>query len=257
MILSKRVSLGGVQLDELHERVVVLGIDPGTPNESVQTISRMGGSGQRVTLQHWEKLEITVTYGIDVPKTNMILRRQIFDMVNAWALKKGWLRVNWMPGKRVYIDKVTVPTSGDLWEWTNNYTISFTAYNVPFWQDENPTQTMRNLFTSGNVDIQVAGVVQTVLDVDFRNRSGMTINNFTINAGRGSLYLTGINLGGSATLSINHGTDGILRITAGGVSVLPKRTGLDDLYVEPGNLRVMVSADRAGDLTIRNYGRYV
>ena len=139
MILSKRVSLGGVQLDELHERVVVLGIDPGTPNESVQTISRMGGSGQRVTLQHWEKLDITVTYGIDVPKTNMILRRQIFDMVNAWALKKGWLRVNWMPGKRVYIDKVTVPTSGDLWEWTNNYTISFTAYNVPFWQDENPT----------------------------------------------------------------------------------------------------------------------
>ena len=29
MILSKRVALGGVQLDELHESIVIRSIDPG------------------------------------------------------------------------------------------------------------------------------------------------------------------------------------------------------------------------------------
>ena len=257
MILSKRVALGGVQLDELHERIVIRSIDPGVPHETINAVSRMGGSGQRVTGQHWETLDVNVSFAIDVHKEDMILRRQIFDMVKAWALRKGWLTVNWMPNKRMYVDKVIIPNSGDIWAWTKDYMITFRAYNVPFWQDENPTQVFKSLFTSGSFDLQIGGNVTSVVDVDFRNRSGLTINNFTVNIGRASIYMTGLGLGGSATLSINHGTDGLLRVTAGGVSVMEKRTGADDLYVEPGIVRAIVSADRAGDLTIRNYGRYV
>lgn len=257
MILSKRVALGGVQLDELHERIVVLGVDPGTPEESTSAVSRMGGSGQRVTGAHYENMEVVVTYGIDVPKTEMELRRQIFDMVNTWALQKGWLTVNWMPNRRMYVDKVKLPSSGDIWDWTHTFEIRFRAYNVPFWQDEVPNQAAASLITRGQVSLAVGGNVQSVIDMDFRNRSGMTINNFTISAGGNSLVLSNLGLGGSSTLSISHGTDGLLRIMAGSTSVLDKRTGADDLYVNPGTVAVSISTDRAGDLTVRNYGRYV
>ena len=136
MILSKRVALGGVQLDELHERIVILAVDPGVPNETIQATPRMGGVGQRMTSQHWNQLDVSVTYGIDVPKTNMALRREIFDAVNTWALRRGWLTTNEMPNRRMYVEKVVVPGSGDLWKWTAQFTVVFRAYNVPFWQDE-------------------------------------------------------------------------------------------------------------------------
>ena len=62
MILSRRVALGGFQLDEIHERIVIQSVNPGTTEENVQTVSRMGGVGPRVTGAHWEKLEAMVEY---------------------------------------------------------------------------------------------------------------------------------------------------------------------------------------------------
>ena len=58
MILTKRAALDGVQLDELHDAIVIRGIEPGTPNETLQATGRMGGAGQRVTVQHYDMLEV-------------------------------------------------------------------------------------------------------------------------------------------------------------------------------------------------------
>ena len=256
MILSRRVALGGVQLDELHESIVIQRVDPGTPQRNISAVSMMGGAGQRITGDHWEKLEVVVEYGIDLPKRQMELRRQIFDAVNAWAIRGGWLTVGWMPNRRAWVDKVELPSSGDMWEWTKSYTITFRAHAVPFWVDEMPVQVTNQLITSGSVSIEVGGNVESVLDVSFANRSGMTIYNFRISAGGNTIVLSSLGLGGSETLNISHGTDGLLRITAGGRSVLDRRTGADDLYVLPGANTVTIQSDRAGTLTVRNYGRY-
>lgn len=257
MILSRRVALGGVQLDELHERIVVKEVDVGTPQENITAVSRMGGAGQRMTSQHWTTLDVNVAFGIDVPKWNLEERRAIFNQVITWALTKGWLTTNQMPDKRMYVDKVIVPNGGDMWDWTNDYTLNFRAYNVPFWQDEQPAQATRYVSTGAAMYLDVTGNVQTVVDATFRNRSGMTINNFTIITGGNTIRLTDLNLGGTQTLTISHGTDGILRIKIGNTSVLEKRTGADDLYVNPGRQLVSFTADRAGDFTASCYGRYL
>lgn len=257
MILSRRVALGGIQLDELHERIVVKEIDTGTPQENITAVSRMGGAGQRMTSQHWTTLDVNVAFGIDVPKWDLEDRRAIFDQVTAWALKRGWLTTNQMPGRRMYVDKAIIPNGGDMWDWTNDYTLNFRAYNVPFWQDEQPAQVNRGTSSSGTVYVDVGGHVQTVMDATFKNKSGMTINNFTISAGGNTLKLTNLGLGGSETLTISHGTDGLLRIRRGNTSVLEKRTGSDDLYVNPGRQAVSFSADRAGEFTASCYGRYL
>ena len=257
MILSKRAALNGVQLDELFPEIVIRSVDPGVPHETVSAVSRGRGFGQRVTGQHWDTLEVSVTYAIDLPKKEMALRRQIFDAVNTWALQKGWLTVNWLEGRRFWVDKVVVPGSGDLWNWTNDFTIIFRAYGVPFWQDEIPAQAVSSVTGNGSVALQVSGNVKSVLDISFQNRSGMTINNFQVQAAGNRIMLTSLGLGGSAVLRISHGTDGLLRITAGGTNVYSKYSGADDLYVDPGPVTVSFAADRAGVLTASCCGRWV
>ena len=257
MILSRRVALGGFQLDEIHERIVIRSVDPGTTDENVQTVSRMGGVGQRVTGAHWEKLEATVEFGIDIPKRDLAGRREVFEAVKSWAMRRGWLTTNEMPGRRMFVDKVILPSGGDLWNWTESMEITFRALNVPFWQDETPGIAAENLITNGDISIDVSGNVTGVLDAEFTNRSGQTINRLSITAGGNTISFTNLALGGTDTLAISQGTDGLLRITAGGVSVLDKRTGADDLYVAPGNNIVTIAAERAGSLTVRNWGRWI
>ena len=103
----------------------------------------------------------------------------------------------------------------------------------------------------------MTGTADGVLDVSFRNASGMTINNFWVQANGNRITLGALALGGSSTLTISHTTDGLLRIMIGSVSVYSKYTGADDLYVSPGNVAVDYAADRAGVLTVQNYGRWV
>ena len=257
MILSRRVALNGVQLDEIHEAIVIRGVDPGVTNETIGAVSRMGGFGQRVTGQHWETLDVTVRFAIDLPKKQLAERKAIFDSVIAWANSKGWLTFNYMTNRRMYVDKVVFPDSGDMWDWTTEFPITFRAYNVPFWQDEMPNQAGNDLSSGGRLWVTVGGTVKSVLDVTFQNRSGMTVPNFQISTPDGSITLTDINLGGSETLTISHGTDGLLRILAGGRNVYEKYTGTDDLFVQPGVVAVDWSATRAGRITVQSYGRYI
>lgn len=256
MILSRRASLGGVQLDELHDAIIIRSTDPGVPTETVTNTERMGGYGQRQTGQHWNAIEASVTFAIDLYKRQLALRDEVFDLVIAWAKAKRWLEFSHMPGKRLYVDKVVLPGRGDLWDWTKEYTVTFRANSVPFWQQTEPTVLKKSSITSGSVTMDIGGTAPSVLDVSFRNISGKTIPNFMVKAGKRKIELKGVNLGGTETLRISHGTDGLLRITVGTRDVYDLYTGDDDLYVEPGKVTVSVEAIRAGELTLTNYGRF-
>ena len=258
MILSRRVSLGGVQLDELHEAIVIRSVDPGVPHEETGAVSRMGGWGMRMTGQHWESLDAEVTFAINVDKRAIQLRRDIFDAVVAWANRpKNYLRYNGMGDRRLYIDKVVVPGSGELRNRNAEYTIVFRAYSIPFWETETAETVTRANITSGTVQIEIGGTAPGVLDIDFRNISGQTISNFSVKAGNRTLKLQGVNITANETLKFSHGMDGILRITSGSRNVYSLLSGADDLYVEPGTATVTVEATRAGALTLSNHARWL
>lgn len=258
MILSRRVSFCGEQLDELDESIVIRHADPGVPNESVQTVERMGGWGSRVTGQHWNQLEASVTFAINIKKTEMARRREVYDRVIAWANRKGWLEFSAIEDRRLYVEKTVIPGGGDMREWLNEYTITFRAYSVPFWESITPASVTQNV-TSGSVLLDVGGTAPGVLDVSFRNISGMTINNFSVSAAGKTLTLNGVNIAASETLNITHPREsgGLLRIYSGNRNVYSLRTGADDLTVDPGRVTVNVSATRAGQLTVTNNARWL
>ena len=253
MILTRRAALNGTQLDQVDESVVIRSIDPGTPRENVQSVSKMGGFGQRVTGRHWETIDVTITYAINIPKKRIADRRNVFDAVNAWALAGGWLTINYMAGRRLYVDSVTVPSSADLWNWTEEYTITFRAYAVPFWQSDTAT-------TSTSSTITVPGTAPTVCDAEIENDSGYTIDTLSIQIGQSSMSFSNLGLTDGEVLVISHAANGTLsiRIRNGSAyrSAMDKRTGgsADDLYANPGSNLITVSD---GAHTVSCYGRWL
>lgn len=259
MILSRRVALKGEQLDEIDEAIVIRSVDTGMSRNTAQSVNRMGGFGQRITGDHWETLDVNVAFAINVPKRELARRKEIFDRVITWANRRGWLTVNYIEGRRLWVDRTEFPSPGDLWDWTGEYTLTFRAYNVPFWEDSAPTEVKAELVSGKNISrtIEVPGNVTSVLDLHVRNRSGMAITAFTVVAGASKIGFSNLNLGGSETLVIDHGTDGLLRAKIGTRDVYGTMTGSDDLYVEPGVVTVKAEVARAVDLTIRAWGRWI
>lgn len=260
MKLSRTVRLGtgGEQLHEVDDAVVITGVDTGAPTKTTSTTTKMGGWGQRITGEHWETLDCTVSFAIDIPRRNLARRREVFDAVRTWALKTEgtYISTNQMPKKRLLVDRVEFPGSGDLFEWTNSYDIVFKAYSVPFWQDASQTSVTKATITKGSVTLVVPGDVTTVAALTFKNKSGKTINNFSATIGENTMSFKNLELPGSGELAIGHTSAGRLLIRIDGSSVMSKRAGADDFYVEPGTNTVTIDSDRAGSLTVWTYGRY-
>jgi len=255
MILSRRAALNGNQLDQEDSRIVIRFLDPGAPQEQITTADLMGGSGSRITGQHVKSLDATVGWAVDIPKKQLAARQTVFDKVNKWALQKGWLTFGHKSGKRLWVDKVVLPSAGDLFDWTKDFQITFRALGVPFWQDSEAT-------TSSSGSITVPGTETTVCDVTMANASGSTINTLTVTVGSSSFSFTNLGLANGETLSIGHENDGTLfiRIYTSDVlyrSAMDKRSGgsADDLYVEPGANTITVTGGTV-TTTVSCYGRY-
>ena len=240
MRMSRRAALGGVQLDEQDASIIIRGIDTGVPHESLTAVNRMGGVGQRISSQHWEYLDVNITFAIDKKKTDLSGRRTVFDKAMKWAMRKGWLTVNFMSGRRLYIDKAILPSAGDLWDWTADFTITLRAYAVPFWQDETAA-------TSTSGTITVPGTEKTVCNADIVNTDEETINDMMVMIGQSAFYFENLGLAAGETLKIGHDESGLVTITIENGSLIRdaygKRTAdsSDDLTVEPGEKLITVT----------------
>ena len=258
MILSRRVALNGQYLDTLYGSIVIRGIEFDAPKMNIQTIDKMGGVGQRVTSCRYETLDVIVKWAMDVPKSDLIMRRKIYEDVCRWANHGGWLTVNFLPERRLWVDKTELSSAGDLRDWTGEYTITFRAYGVPFWQDVFPSSISQTSYSGGTLSLPIPGAFRTVLNIEFKNTSGSTLNTFSVAVGGYTIGLSGLSCANNSTLKITHGTDGLLKILVGTTSKYDKRTATsaDDLYVDPGTASVTVTTERSGNLTISAYGRY-
>ena len=241
MIMSRRAALGGVYLDAQDTSIIIRGIDLGVPHESMTAVNRMGGAGQRQTFQHWEYLDVNITFAIDKKKTELSARRTVFDKAMKWAMTKGWLTVNYMTGRQLYIEKAILPSAGDLRDWTADFTITLRAMSVPFWQDSTAT-------TSTGASITVPGVEWTVCDASIVNSGNSTINDLSVTIGDSEIIFETLGLEAGETLEIGHTTDALVTIQIKNTnnvyrSAYNKRTAgsADDLVVMPGTRSITVT----------------
>jgi len=104
MILKRRVSLGGVQLDSLDNRILISGIDEAAGRDSITGIGS-GGNGQRITKKKRESLDITVKFTLKIRSDEMAEREALLQKIIGWAAPGGWLKLASRPvqlGQRVH-----------------------------------------------------------------------------------------------------------------------------------------------------------
>jgi len=262
MILKRRVALNDVQLDSLDDRIIITGIDEAAGKDNITAVSGVSRNGQRVTARRRDSLDVTVKFALNIKNTGnrMRTREQLLEQINAWAANGGILTLDKRNGRRLKVLLAQAPGPGDMFNWTNEYTMVFRAYGCPYWQDDKATSATGAKEKSGDFYIVVPGNTETVAAVTVANKSGATINNVAIKIAGKEIKFAGLKMTGSQKLVIDHVNEAGLfyfRAMIGNKSVLANRTGEDDFYVMPGKTKIIFSADRAVQVTVSVRGRYL
>lgn len=266
MQLAHRVSLGGVQLDEIDPRIIIKGVEGGAGRDAVSAVATGAGDGTRITGKRRESVEVQVRFSMNIRRNIMEERAEVLENVIAWAAKGGWLRIGYKPNRRLYIDEVTPPGEGDLWQRTSEYTIIFRAHAVPFWQEETAVSASTGSGSSGGGTLTVAGSAKTPADVTLENKSGATINTASVTVNGYTMSFTQLALAADERLVIDHSiTKGknVIRIrirSAQGAyrSVMAKRSesSADEMMMDPGDCAFSFTAQRACVMTVTGRGRF-
>ena len=267
MNLAHRVSLDHVQLDEIDPRIIIKGIDCGAGKDNVTAVATGRGDGTRITGKRRESVEVQVRFSMNIRRNTMEERAAVLEAVKAWAAAGGWMRVNYKPNRRLYVDEVVTPGEGDLWKRTSEYTIVFRAHAIPFWMENAAVSAVTRTNKEASGTIAVAGSAETPAELTLENMSGALINKAEITIGSDKMAFEALELAASESLVIDHSiTKGkfVIRIrirnAAGNYrSVLAKRTetSADEFMMAPGDNAFSFSAQRACRLTVSCRGRFV
>lgn len=263
MILAHRVSLDGVQLDEVDERIVIRGIEEGSGKDTISTQAR-AVDGVRVSGKRRDSLDITVKFAVLLRKYQMAERAEVLEKVNAWAMNGGILRVGHRENRRIRVILAQAVGAGDAWTYESDYTITFRACGVPYWEEDTAESITSGTSAEGTVSLNVRGSAKTVCDVTLQNMSGANIASATVKAGSSQIVLESIGMAAGESLVIDHDSEGLIRIRIRGTdgkyrSILGKRTpgSADDLFVMPGTQSVYFKAQRAVRMTANVRGRFL
>lgn len=137
MISRYEVTLNGVSLASIHPMILITDVNYEPPAYERETYTIANRQGSRITPAHKEAARVTISFAI---RSYPIEERQsVCQDVIRWARDGGDLRINDRPGQ--FLDCVCdqLPTVESVRNWTDNFTVVFAAYTVPYWQEVTPT----------------------------------------------------------------------------------------------------------------------
>ena len=190
-------------------------------------------------------------------------RAEILEKVNAWAAPGGVMTVNYKTGRQLNVILVQAPGEGSLWDYTKEFTLTFRAYAVPYWEDSTEsTETIATADDSGSKNITVVGSAQAQIDFEAVNASGTTVDEITLTAGGKTMSFADLALADGAKLVVDH-VDGLVRIrkTSSGayVDAMANRTAdsADDFLVAPGTVACSYTSDQDCTVKVNWRNRYL
>ena len=261
MILSRRVSMDGIQLDSLDYRIIISGFEEDVPGETRNALDIYGRIGSRQTFEHINSKKVTVKFLLNVRKGNFAERNEILEKITKWARYGAVLKSSTRPDRQIRVRCTALPKPSDPRKWTSEYTMTFEAREKPYWENTSVVKATGQVKANGSVSLDLDGNLQNRVVIEAKNMSGAVINNMTLECGDDSISFTNLGLAADETLKIGYSDEDvqsirIINVSGTGRSVMDKRTGSDDLRAEPGSVTVSYSAQRAIQLTATCRGRY-
>ncbi len=257
-------AINGARLSDLDDRIIVQGVSEDAGKDNFTTAAISGRSSQRVTARRRDYIDVSVSFGILVHRSDLQTRSELMEAVAAWAAaarEGAWITIGHRSGRRLWARLFSLPAAGDPWAWTSTYKVTFRAWEVPFWQDADPIS-IRRSGSSLEQQISVNGSATTVLDMAYQNTSGSSCATLTIDTGSATMAFESLGLASGESLIIDHTESGTLRIRilSGSTyrSAMAMRTpeSSDDLWIAPGLPTIIASAQRSGAWTLSVSGRY-
>lgn len=229
MISRYEVMLNGKPLAEVDENILIL--DVGYPDErrKIDSFKLANRDGSRYHSEYKETSSVDVSFQIRAYAIEE--RQEICQKVIKWAKDGGWLTINDRPGKRLNVRPTSYPTVTSVQRWTDTLSISFAAYNLPYWQDEEPT-TVTLTGTAPTEYLDTPGSISKAR-VEVSITADADITSLTVSAGETRMNFSGLTIREGQTVTIGYAND-ILSIKVGKTSILSRRTGDDDLLVDCG-----------------------
>lgn len=279
------VTIGSVALSTLSDKIYIRDIIEEPYEEEIFKASKAYYAGQRVSKKVRRALSVRVVFV--VRERNPQKRAEIFDSIASWAESDRTLYVNYRTITRVTesgytytegrrLSRVVVtepPAINSANKWTQDVAITFTAFDVPYWEDEskygysfaaNTLDIFSRYLYSGN--IYNRGTEESPVTMRITNDSSSQLQSMNIRCGKSWFYFENLDIDPGAGLEIDYDSDnGILKILERrsdgllGVNKMPCRTAesQDDLMISPGAVSVQVSANVAVSGYFYCRGRYL
>jgi len=240
MISRYEAVLNGQPLSAISADILIRDINYGPPQFRNTTYTLARRNGARIHRRYVERTSVTISFEIH---TQRITERQaICNAVQQWARNGGILETNDRAGQRLRCVCDVLPVIGSVLRWTEVLAMTFTAYEVPFWEQIVP-ETLTQTGSSGSGTLFVPGSVDDAL-VEVEVTAGGTLTTLSLTANGRTMTLSGISVESGNTVKITYDEHQIQSIRTGNTSLLNKRTGVDDLLVDCGQTNTLgFSAD--------------
>lgn len=183
-------------------------------------------------------------------------RARTLDKINAWA-RDGWLTVSYRPNQRMPVRCVGRPTMGNARDTVAEYTITFEAADIPYWEDMTPT-VIPISGSSASQEITVPGSAPCVLQAEFTNSSALTWLNINVNGGSQIMSFEDMSVPAGSDIQIYmdvFNTWVLLAVYNGENSLFRYATAncVDQILLQPGDARIAFNANTScsGRLYVR------
>lgn len=250
------VALNGVELSALAPEIIVTDIVHNAPLRALKTSNIAGRNGKLYKRTVTSSTGVTVYFEIH---TQDVRRRAlIMEDVQRWAMNGGVLTTGDRPDRRLSVVCESLPAVGSALKWTGSCSIGFTAYAVPFWEDETPRRV--SISGNGSKSLYVPGFSAPAgVEANVKNTGSGAITTVKLTAGKTLMEFTGLSMASGQTMTLAHDVRGLLTARIGKTSVLAKRTAAssDELELEPGTTAALsVRTNGTASTTFEVRGRY-
>jgi len=249
------VWINNMSLRDADPRIIITNIRDNPPEIETTFGQYAGRHGQRIMSQFRVQREIGVDFRLK-ELYSLSARQKIIDAVCAWA-QPGYLTTSLQPEKRIYVHVTAWPGVVSARDYTEEFSVEFTASAQPFWEDIAAQACVISGAASGAGTLANLGNQDAVCDVEATVTNG-TLTSFSAQVGETSIELANLSVAAGGKVAIRHDEFGNLMIYAGGVSALSKRTAqsADELIAAPGRNDVTITADATVSVTVSARGRY-
>ena len=257
MMTRYACALDGIALNSISDAIFITDIAENAPRVRRTTMEYPTRDGLRVLRENRQSIGVTVTF--EIHEQSVTRRKGICQQVQSWAQPGGFLTINDRPEQRLRVRCDTLPLVGSSLRWTQALSIIFTAYLIPYWEDETETVVTLNGNTSQNINVPgTAG--ETRVRATMKNTGTAAITNARITAGDTFMAFDGIQLPAGGALTIGYDEPGRLLLRVGETSIYARRTpeSSDDLLLASGQVSaVSVSANGTTQTTVGARGLYL